>query len=583
MSNIINADNGSISGVAGLKYSADTSGALVLQTNGTNALAISTSQKIGIGTASPVSNLDIYSTAAPASLGVNAPSTYSAILSLVGNGNTLGTSDFTIFQSGSNSDATLLNRANANLTFGTNNTERMRIDSSGNVLIATTSYTGVDTGTQRLTVQGIAGGNGGTLGLISDSLGRNIVLTDSGKTQVATYSLSSTIANIGTNTSLPLAFNTAATERMRIDSSGNVGIGVVPSTYNIGKAIEVGASGNAFWTTTNDVYLTANTYYQSNYKYATSNYASMYEQTSGTHRWFVAPSGTANAVISYTEAMRIDSSGNVGIGTSSNSTNVRLQVVSPTNTVAGSRGNAYIYITETAGIDKGAQLALGGQWSGGEVPFSAIAGRAEAGGGAVQGYMQFSTINPSGILAERMRLDSNGNLLVGTTTSTAKFTLTGGGQTSYFTQSSSGGYVCSMSAANNASNYYYVNWLEGATSRGAVTSNGVVMIYGGTSDYRLKENIKPMTNGLERVSKLKPVTYTWKENGKISEGFIAHELQEVVPDAVSGKKDQVDSDGNPMYQNIDPRMIVATLTVAIQEQQVMIEELKAEVAVLKAK
>jgi hypothetical protein len=99
------------------------------------------------------------------------------------------------------------------------------------------------------------------------------------------------------------------------------------------------------------------------------------------------------------------------------------------------------------------------------------------------------------------------------------------------------------------------------------------MIYGGASDYRLKENIKPMTNGLERVSKLKPVTYTWKENGKISEGFIAHELQEVVPDAVSGKKDQVDVDGKPMYQNIDPRMIVATLTVAIQEQQVIINDL----------
>jgi hypothetical protein len=98
-----------------------------------------------------------------------------------------------------------------------------------------------------------------------------------------------------------------------------------------------------------------------------------------------------------------------------------------------------------------------------------------------------------------------------------------------------------------------------------------------------------MTNGLERVSKLKPVTYTWKENGRVSEGFIAHELQDVVPDAVTGVKDQVDAEGNPMYQNIDPRMIVATLTAAIQELKAIVDQqsteldsVKAELAILKA-
>jgi hypothetical protein len=162
-------------------------------------------------------------------------------------------------------------------------------------------------------------------------------------------------------------------------------------------------------------------------------------------------------------------------------------------------------------------------------------------------------------------------------------TFTGGGQTSFFTQSTSGGYVNSMSAASNAGTYYYINWLEGATSRGAITSNGAVMFYGGTSDYRLKENIKPMTSGLERVVRLKPVTYTWKENGKACEGFIAHELQEVVPDAVAGAKDQIDADGNPMYQNIDPRMIVATLTVAIQELKIIVDAQAIRLAALENK
>jgi hypothetical protein len=162
-------------------------------------------------------------------------------------------------------------------------------------------------------------------------------------------------------------------------------------------------------------------------------------------------------------------------------------------------------------------------------------------------------------------------------------TFTGGGQTSFFTQSTSGGYVNSMSAASNAGTFYYINFLEGATSRGAVTSNGIVMVYGGTSDYRLKENIKPMTGGLERVARLKPVTYTWKENGRASEGFIAHELQDVVPDAVAGTKDQIDADGSPMYQNIDPRMIVATLTVAIQELKAIVDAQAIRITALEAK
>ena len=130
-----------------------------------------------------------------------------------------------------------------NITMATNNSEAMRLDSLQNVLIATTAYTGIDTGSQRLTIQGIAGGNGGTLGLISDSLGRNIVLTDSSKTQIATYSLSSTIANIGTNTSLPLAFNTAATERMRIDTSGNLLVGTTAqfNACKVGISADIGS------------------------------------------------------------------------------------------------------------------------------------------------------------------------------------------------------------------------------------------------------------------------------------------------------------------------------------------------------
>jgi hypothetical protein len=84
-----------------------------------------------------------------------------------------------------------------------------------------------------------------------------------------------------------------------------------------------------------------------------------------------------------------------------------------------------------------------------------------------------------------------------------------------------------------------------------------------------------MTGALERVLALKPCTYTWKSNGTSGEGFIAHELADIIPQAVSGEKDGVDDDGHIRPQGIDTSFLVATLTAAIQEQQDIIESLKA--------
>ena len=69
---------------------------------------------------------------------------------------------------------------------------------------------------------------------------------------------------------------------------------------------------------------------------------------------------------------------------------------------------------------------------------------------------------------------------------------------------------------------------------------------------------------------------TWKSDGSISQGFIAHELQAVVPECVTGEKDAVDKDGKPIYQGIDTSFLVATLTAAIQEQQAIINDLQAK-------
>jgi hypothetical protein len=118
---------------------------------------------------------------------------------------------------------------------------------------------------------------------------------------------------------------------------------------------------------------------------------------------------------------------------------------------------------------------------------------------------------------------------------------------------------------------------------GSITLSGSSTAYNTSSDYRLKENIAPMTGALAKIAQLKPVTFKWKVDGSDCEGFIAHELQEVKPDCVSGAKDAVDEHGNPIYQGIDTSFLVATLTAAIQELSAKNDALTARLVALESK
>jgi len=142
-----------------------------------------------------------------------------------------------------------------------------------------------------------------------------------------------------------------------------------------------------------------------------------------------------------------------------------------------------------------------------------------------------------------------------------------------------------LNESTNSSSVNYQYFTKGSTPTtvGAIYYNGSVMAYQTTSDYRLKENIAPMTGALAKIAALKPVTYTWKDNQKSGEGFIAHELQEHFPDAVSGIKDDVDENSNPKYQGMDASILIATLTAAIQEQQALITALTARITALENK
>ena len=105
--------------------------------------------------------------------------------------------------------------------------------------------------------------------------------------------------------------------------------------------------------------------------------------------------------------------------------------------------------------------------------------------------------------------------------------------------------------------------------------------YETSSDYRLKENEVDITDGIDRLKELKPYRFNFTRNpSKVVDGFFAHEVSPVVPESISGEKDQVDDEGNPVYQGIDQSKLVPLLTAALQEAVAKIEALEARVQTL---
>jgi len=110
-------------------------------------------------------------------------------------------------------------------------------------------------------------------------------------------------------------------------------------------------------------------------------------------------------------------------------------------------------------------------------------------------------------------------------------------------------------------------------------ASATTVLYATASDYRLKEDIAPSVDGIERVMQLKPCNFTWKDSQVRSEGFIAHEVQSVVPQAVVGTKDAVNEEGNMEPQMIDTSQLVVVLTTALQEAVKRIEYLESIVGI----
>ena len=132
--------------------------------------------------------------------------------------------------------------------------------------------------------------------------------------------------------------------------------------------------------------------------------------------------------------------------------------------------------------------------------------------------------------------------------------------------------------ANNVAQIYFGN---ANGNVGSIFTNGSATAFNTSSDYRLKENVVPLTGAIDRVNQLQVHRFNFiADPDKTVDGFIAHEAQEIVPECVTGVKDEVDTDGNPVYQGIDQSKLVPLLTAALKEALAEIESLKARVTAL---
>jgi len=345
-----------------------------------------------------------------------------------------------------------------------------------------------------------------------------------------------------------LSFNIGSTERMRITTDGRLLIGSATDLGNyklqltgLQKIIGTDTHLNLGQLDANNVYFQAlNT---------AGNAAKGFV-------WY----GTS-------EYMRITSGGNVGIGTSP-TTKLHVLGASEVFRLGTTTSTNYFTFFNSAGTQIG-DIGYDGRAT------DTMAIWNNANGGMIFGANA----------AERMRITSAGKINVNNYAGGAYLNISGGTTV-----------VCVETLQNGSGTLTHYSFKNSNGTVGSISTNGSSTSYNTSSDYRLKEDIKPVENALERLQNLKPVNFAWKVDGSRVDGFIAHELADVIPSAVSGEKDAteeveitpaiLDEEGNiieeavietvDVYQGIDQSKIVPLLVAAMQE-------LKAEIELLKAK
>jgi hypothetical protein len=344
---------------------------------------------------------------------------------------------------------------------------------------------------------------------------------------------------------------------MTLDASGNLGLGVTPSaSSSLNKAFDFNTTGGigsySNSTSTQFTYVSSNAFLNSSANFAykfTGVAAAAYLQGNNTgHAWFTAPSGTAGNAITFTQAMTLDASGNLGVGTTSPSNRLHVAGAATTQLQVQMTGQADMRIISDTGY------------------------------GALSLESNMPLIFRTNA-TERARITSGGDLLVGTTSTSAgaRLYVVGSGASGAaarlynpdLTDSNFTLYVDKPSATTTTSQVF-IGFTVNAqgTGSGQINANGASQAaFGSFSDARLKENIVDLTPQLSNLMALRPVEFDYKDGSGHQTGFVAQEMQQVYPDAIGEQNGFLTVSG---YGKTEARLIKA-----IQEQQALINSLKA--------
>jgi hypothetical protein len=516
----------------------------VTYAGGTERLRITSDGKVGVGTSSPGEQLElgsgniklapigrIFSTdGTRGSVQISAPNDSTSRRVTYGNNYYLD-SDLAYKQESANIGGSLIEMTATNNTYGSfkfiqkqdpdlggATRDALVIDSSGNVGIGTTSPL------KELQVGDFSGTNEILIG--AGTAGNSNVVFGDGSTGNASYRGSIQYAHSDDS----LSFSTAAAERARIDSSGRllVGTNISTDTQNY--------LGNSYGGPSIQQHGTAQR-----------------EAALAVYNW-------GNSVASPAALVLNKSLGNaVGTRGALTNTNQDIGVI----TFTGDDGTTFLpaatILAETDGTPGTDQMP-------GRIVFMTNSGDSEA--------------NP----VERMRITSNAEVLIGTTDPIQPTTSTQNGveinATAKRIKASRDGDA-PLTLQRTSSDGDIADFYRDTTLVGSISVTTSATAYNTSSDYRLKENVVALTGAADRVNQLQVHRFNFIADPDTTvDGFLAHEAQAVVPEAVTGTHDGVDADGNPVYQGIDQSKLVPLLTAALQEALAEIESLKARVTAL---
>ena len=293
-----------------------------------------------------------------------------------------------------------------------------------------------------------------------------------------------------------------------------------------------------------------------------------------------------------TERFRINSDGKIGLGTSSPSTTLHIQngnTAGPTDPANNTLPCIYLYNTNSSSTSANSILALRTTGNGGGSPYLSfdIFG--------VRGYSmgmdnadadKFKIIpnwNFTGLNSPILTIDLDNKVGIGTASPSRRLHVQSSDQTTLYVESTTSDNNGMVIFNANTDQNWGANWHEflyfqkqgNAIGWVGAANNGTGVSYNTSSDYRLKTDLRNYS-GLELVNKIKTYDFSWKANSSRMHGVMAHELQEILPYAVSGSKDAVDENGKMKIQGVDYGRITPILIKAIQEQDETINNLKKD-------